>query len=280
MPFFKKKHLVSSMRAKLTLSWLLIGAVLLISAVISVFEYKHMSSYVSDLIADDISSINVAQTLSDITAEYNLEVLAVIGDEDRSEIPNYDDSYFISHVDKLRSSVPTNAIQPLADSVLYNYSAYMLTSLELPDVLVSDFIDSRAWYFDRLQPRYRALSRSISLMLDEIQTDLRKNSEDFDHGFFRSIIPSIVSLGVGLLLILMLLFYVLAYYVNPLYKMLDSLNAYLDVDKRYNYEFDGDDQLAELNRCITEITAENQLQRRRIARLKNPATDEPEGDQP
>ena len=66
----------------------------------------------------------------------------------------------------------------------------------------------------------------------------------------------------------MLLFFVLAYYVNPLYKMLDGLNAYRLSDKKYTVRFDGDDQLSELNDGISEIAGENQQLRRRIKELR------------
>ena len=98
--------------------------------------------------------------------------------------------------------------------------------------------------------------------------DLEKNSATFDRGFYRSIIPGIVAVGVGLLLVLMLLFFVLAFYVNPLYRMLEGMRAYRSADKKYTVRFDGDDELAELNEGIGEITGENQQLRRRIKALK------------
>ena len=128
-----------SMRAKLVLSLSSIAAILLLSSLISVMEYTSMSNYVSDLIADDISSINVANRLADMSNTYNLQILEVIGDETSLRVPDFDDEYFKSHCDSLRMSVASNQVRPLADSVMYSYSAYMLTSLELEDVMQSDF---------------------------------------------------------------------------------------------------------------------------------------------
>ena len=253
-----------SMRAKLIVSLSLIAAILLVSLLISVMEYSGMSDYVSDLIADDISSINVANRLADMSNTYNLEILAVVGDETSLRVPDFDDGYFKSHCDSLRSSVPSNQVKPLADSVMYSYSAYMLTSLELEDVLQSDFIDSRSWYFERLQPRYDRLRADLEALSEAIYQDLAKNSATFEGGFYRSIIPGIVAVGVGLLLVVMLLFFLLAFYVNPLYRMLEGLDAYRSQDKKYNVKFDGDDQLARLNEGISELAGENRQFRSRI----------------
>ena len=52
--------------------------------------------------------------------------------------------------------------------------------------------------------------------------------------------------------------------MNPLYRMLDGLNAYRSRDKKYSVKFDGDDQLAQLNDGISELANENRQLRSRI----------------
>ena len=257
-----KFHL--TLRMKLILSLSAIAVTLIISSTISVMEYGRMSNYVSSLIAQNIKSINTAQRLSELSAAYNLGILAVIGDENLTDLPEFDRSGFIAHCDSLRQTLSGKYQTPLADSVMYSYSAYMLTSLELKDVLLDDFTDSRVWYFERLQPRFGRLKRDIDNMSAVIYDDLERNSATFDRGFYRSIIPGIVAVGVCLLLLLMFLFFMLAYYVNPIYKMLASLSNYLALGKKYTCTFDGDDQLSELNRGITELTVDNQQLRKRL----------------
>ena len=267
-----------SLKAKIILSLSSIAAILLISSIISVLEYAKMSTYVSDLIADDVKSLNTAHKLSDICNKYNLDILAVIGDDYYAELPEFDQEYFLSHCDSLRTSLESNVIQPLTDSVVYSCSAYVLTSLELENVLDSYFIDSRSWYFNRLQPGFQVLSKDIDNLENAIYRDLEKNSLTFERGFYRSVIPGIVAVGGGLLLVLMLLFFILSNYVNPLGKMLDSMDGYRSYNKRYTYTFDGDDELVKLNDGISELANENIQLRKRLKDLK--AKNELESDKP
>ena len=257
----KARALKLSLKAKLVLSLLSIVAILLVSSVISVMEYSRMSNYVSELIADDISSINVANRLADMSNTYNLEILEAIGEGAGSRLPDFDDEYFKTNCERLRMSHTINQAYPMADSVMYSYAAYMLTSLEFESVVQSDFIDNRAWYFGRLQSDIDNLTRAI-------YEDLQENSATFDRGFYRSIIPGIVAVGVGLMLVLMLMFFILSYYVNPLYRMLEGLSAYRSSDKKYTVSFEGDDQLVELNDGISELAGENQQLRRRVRDLR------------
>lgn len=257
-----------SLRAKITLGLSAIAAVLLVSSIISWMEYSRMSTYVSELMARNIHSINMAQSLAEVTNAYNLEILTVVGDERVSALPDFDQKAFVAHCDSLKKTLTSVNILPLADSVLYSYSAYMLTTLELNDVILSDFIDSRTWYFDTLQPRFNRLQSDIDKLSGEMYSDLKRNSEQFDRGFYRSVVPSFVAVSVGLLLVLLLLFFILTYYVTPICKMQESLDNYRSFNKKYNYEFDGDDQLADLNAGITEITSENQQMRKRLTALR------------
>ena len=258
-----------SMRMKLILSLSAIAVVLLLSSIISILEYRSMRNYVSALIADDINSIHVSQRLTDVVDQYNLSILTVIGDDSVSNLPDFDQARFLASCDSLKATMTEKKLVPLADSVLYSYSAYMLTSLELEKVILSDFIDSRTWYFERLQPVFGRLREDIDDLSTAIYNDLEKNSATFERGFYRSVIPGTVAVAVGILLVLLLLFFILIYYVNPLRKMLDGLDNYRSYNRRYNYSFDGDDELSELNAGITELTEENRQVRRRLLDLKN-----------
>ena len=265
-----------SLKQKMVLSLSAIVVVLIVSGVISILEYRRMSNYVSDMIAEDINSINVAQKLATVTDDYNLQILAVIGDDSLNSLPDFDQQGFVFYCDSLRSSFSGENVLPLTDSVLYSYSAYMLTSLELEQVIQSDFIDSRTWYFERLQPSFNRLSGDIGRLTQAMYDDLQANSEDFDQGFHRSIIPVVVAVSVGIILVLLLMFFIISYYVNPLNRMLEGLDDYRSMGRRYGYTFDGDDQLVELNEGISELTEENRQYRRRIKLLKETRPEEAE----
>ncbi len=257
-----------SLKLKMTLSLSAIAVVLLLSSIISVLEYRRMSNYVSTLIAGNIQNIHVTQRLTDAVDDYNLQILTVIGDDGLNTLPEFDRTSFISHCDSLKNSYGSGAKLPLADSVVYAYSAYMLASMELEDVLESNFIDTRDWYFTRLQPLFNRLRGYLDQLSSSMYDSLRENSEQFDSGFYRSIIPSAVAVSVGILLVFLLMFYILVYYVKPTYGMLQGLQDYLRFRRRYTYTFDGNDQVAQMNDAITELTEENRNLRRRITDLK------------
>ena len=257
-----------SLSSKLTLGLSAIAAILLLSGIISLLEYRRMSDYVSDLIATNINGINISQKLSNAADNYNLRILDAIGSNNPTLDFEDDNEVFMSHYDSLATIFSSEEAVARVDSVMYSYSAYMLTSLEMGYAVMSDFIDARAWYFDRLQPRYSRLKSDIEKLNDMIYVELRENSKTFEAGFYRSIIPGVVSVGAGLLLVMLFLVFILLYYVRPLKRMLGGLKDYRAAGKQYVYDFDGDDELVELNEGLKDLTEENAELKRRITRLR------------
>ena len=257
-----------SLRMKITLSLSAIAVVLLMSSIISVLEYRHMSNYVSSHMAGNVNNIHRTQELVDAVDSYNLEILAVIGDETLTHVPDFDQEAFLSRCSDLKNSLGEHHAVDLADSVVYAYSAYMLASTELEEVYESSFINTRDWYFNRLQPLFGRMRVYLDKLSSAMYAELEHNSRDFDSGFFRSIIPSTVAVSVGILLVFLLLFYIQVYYVNPIYRMLEALRDYLGYRRRYTYTFDGNDQLSDLNSSVTDLAEENRTLRKRLSDLK------------
>lgn len=265
----KKKEKKPSMKKKLFFSLGSLAMILLLSSVISIIEYRRMSDYVSELIAANIKSINLSQKLADLTQEYNDQMLAVVVQNDISLMPDFNLDYFNAQSDSLRNSFTSSRMLPKVDSVVMSFDAFMKTSLKFDEIFLADNVNTGEWFFGSLQPRYTKLRQDLMSLNEVIHDELLRNSADFDAGFYRSIIPGVVSVGAGLLLIVLLLYFTMAYYVKPIYRMSDGIDSYRLTGRRHVYEFDGDDQLANINTGVTELIEENVEYKKRIKALRD-----------
>lgn len=265
----KKKEAKPSMKKKLFFSLGSLAAILLLSGVISILEYRRMSDYVSDLIAANIKSINLSQKLADLTQEYNDQMLAVVVQNDISLMPDFNLDYFNAQSDSLRNSFTSRKMLPKVDSVVMSFDAFLKTSQNFDEVFLADSVNTDEWFFGSLQPRYTKLRSDLQSLNDVIHEELQRNSSDFDAGFYRSIIPGVVSVGAGLLLILLLMFFTMSYYVLPIYRISDGIDNYRASSRRHVYEFDGDDQLSNINSGVTEIIDENVELKKRLKALRD-----------
>ena len=267
--FGKQWEVKPSMRRKLFAGLGSVAAILLTSGVISIIEYRRMSDYVSELIASNIKSINLSQRLSDMTQEYDQQMLAVVLMNDLTLMPKFDLHLFQSQADSLKSSVTSTASLPIVDTVATSFDDFMKTSLKFDEVFLADTVDTKQWFFGTLQPVYNEFRKDIDVLNMAIHEELKSNSADFDAGFYRSIIPGVVSVGAGLLLVMLLMYFIMAYYVNPVYKMSAGVDDYRTSGRKYGYVFDGDDQLANINAGLTEVIEENIELKIRFKALKD-----------
>ena len=267
--FGKQWEVKPSMRRKLFAGLGSVAAILLTSGVISIIEYRRMSDYVSELIASNIKSINLSQRLSDMTQEYEQQMLAVVLMNDLTLMPKFDLHLFQSQADSLKSSVTSTASLPIVDTVATSFDDFMKTSLKFDEVFLADTVDTKQWFFGTLQPVYNEFRKDIDVLNVAIHEELKSNSADFDAGFYRSIIPGVVSVGAGLLLVMLLMYFIMAYYVNPIYKMSAGVDDYRTSGRKYGSVFDGDDQLANINAGLTEVIEENIELKIRFKALKD-----------
>ena len=264
----KKREVKPSMRRKLFFSLGSLAAILLLSGFISIVEYRRMSDYVSELIASNIKSITLSQRLADITEEYNHQMLAVVVLNDISIMPEFNLEDFNNQADSLKNSITFEHSIPMVDSVTTSFNTFMNTSIRFDEVFLADSLDTGEWFFGTLQPCYNKFRHDMGILNDSIHEELRHNSSDFDAGFYRSIIPGVVSVGAGLILIMLLFYFIMSYYVNPIYKIAAGVDNYRLSGRKHNYVMDGDDQLADINAGVTELIEENIELKRRIKFLR------------
>ena len=257
-----------SLRKKVFLSLGALAMMLLLSGVLSILEYRRVSTYVSDLIASNINSIVLSQRLSDLTQEHNHQMLSVVVLNDISLMPEFNDLPFISVSDSLRTTFTSQNAQPMLDSVVISFNDFVTTSRKFDEVFLADTVDTGEWFFGTLQPRYNSLIQNLGKLNELIHQDLKANSENFDAGFYRSIIPGAVSVCAGLLLICLLLYFTLANYVGPIYKISEGIDAYRQSSRRHAYTMDGDDQLANINTGVSELIEENLQLKHRLKALR------------
>lgn len=260
----------ASMRFRLLCSIISVCIILVASAFISLYEYGRVSSKLK-CITDANRVINVLNRISGEVAEYEMSLMELIGEESLEEAPVFDTDSFKASCDSCVAMM--SKMGCLLDSApLYaSLDAYMGEASKLETIIMADFVDNQVWFYENLQPLYFNLCANLGSFVGQVQDAMHKDSEQFERGFYSSIMPGAVASGVSVLLLLLLAFFIIRLYVNPIYKMLAAFNAYRSNDKSYNYSLQSGDQLSELNAGIAEIVAENKQLRQRIRQLKHSA---------
>lgn len=266
--FKRREHKKPSIRKKAVFSLGTIAVILVLSGVIAILEYRRMSEYVSEQISSNIKSITLSQQLSDITEEYNHQMLAVVIQNDISMMPDFTNEYFRSFSDALKNSITAEATLPVVEDVEASFDRFIETSQRFDEVFLADTVNTGVWFFGTLQPAYNEFCHGMTKLNAAIHQELQDNSSNFDESFYRSIIPGVVCVGAGLLLVILLMYFTISNYVNPIYRIAEGLNAYKATGKRYGYMMEGEDHLADINSGVIEVIEENIELKHRVKNLK------------
>ncbi|MCD8207792.1 MAG: hypothetical protein LUD72_07635 [Bacteroidales bacterium] len=270
---FKKKAKEgrSSMRGRMALGLGSIAIVLLLTCIISNFGYSRMRTRVSDLLSRNIECVNTVRELGTMCEEYNMGVLDALKDGTAAEggLAGFNTELFLERCDSLGVVLETvhsafGEIKPgLVDSLKANYWNYVLSSVQLQEEVAGGLEDGFGAYFVALEPQYYRLCESIDDVAEAVYERFQWTSEEFRQGTYSGMTSVFVTAVVGILLLLLLLFFISVYYVNPVYRMLKNLENSVIAGTKYRYDFEGSDQLSQLNEQITDIVEENVDLRRR-----------------
>ena len=244
-------------RRRVLLGCIALCLILFTSSLISFFEFGTMNNYVTEVVADNIRSINYSRELLTAAESYNLKLMYEI-DGSYEDLGNVSDKELIEAFSDIRSSFKTKAENAAADSVVFAYAAYMQVAREAKNVWLSDPTVRRDWFFNRLQPVYNKLSDYIQRLTFTCQDTLIANSQNMQERFQRSIMPPLISLLMGLLLVLLFNYYLRYYLINPLLKVSKGIQNYRRFNKPYNVTLDTLDEIAELNENVKDIIDVNE----------------------
>lgn len=247
-------------RKKISLGFVVIGTVLLFSSVIAMYEFFSMRRSVSRLISDNIASINTSGLLLELTDEYNFGLLNGLDDSRTVSMPEFEnDTRFRDYIESVKGNYTTAQERQMADSVLYAYTAYVIILKEAPLVWEGNSGERRSWYFDRLYPVYRALRGYLMKLTSISHQALAGNSQTLRESFYRSLMPGVVAVGIGIVLIFLFNYFVNRYFISPILAIIRGIGSYRQFNKSYNVQFDGDDELQQLNKSVKELADTNKL---------------------
>ncbi len=243
-------------RKKIFLGFVVIGTVLLLSGVLAIYEFVSMRKSISVLVSDNIKSINSSYLLLEVTDEYNFALLRSMGEAQNVVIPDMkQDTRFSDYLQDLKYTNVEE--QNMADSVVYAYTAYIHIMKEAPVVWQGNYQDKRSWYFDRMYPVYMKLRGYIQELTAISQKALVENSKTLSESYYRSLMPCVVAVGIGIVLVMLFNYFINFYFIRPILSITKGISNYILYRKSYNVVIENYDELQDLNQNVAELIDAN-----------------------
>jgi len=246
------------LRKKISLGFVVIGAILFLSSIIAIFEFNRIRHSVTDLMKDNINSINTSRMLLELTDEYNFMLLSsVIMDSTLNSAEVVYDDRFEKYIGSIKSQFASEVEIATADSLSVAYKRYLAEISLASDIMRLSVTERKEWYNNKLMPVYKNLrnyKRQLGLLT---QGALAKNTAGLQEGFYRSIMPGIIAVAAGILLVFLFNYFINLYFISPILLISRGLKSYKEFNKSYTVQFDNEDELQDLNGEIKTLIEEH-----------------------
>lgn len=263
MQMFKKIKL--GVQSKIYTASLIIALMLVLSGAMAFFEFGRMSRYISEFISNSILSVDLTRNLLNTSERYHSDLFRQIGGDGLLAQPEtIPADEFEAGMARLYTVLATDQERRMADSVRYAYSAYMQVAQEIESVWLRPQEERTEWYFNRLQTVYTRLRGYLQRLSFTSQSAITDSYDSLQDSYYRSIMPVVIASAASFILIVLFVYFLNHYIVQPMLRMSRGLSEYRRSGKSYNVSFDyGGDQIQAMNEDIRELIDENKFIKKR-----------------
>lgn len=237
------------LRRKIKRGFILIGALLFLSGIISSFELIRLNGATSELLQASRGNIELSKDLLDIVQEQNTLLLINITDS-----VNVDTREFVelqkvfsttlleikeSFKENLKISIPINKIEESAQR--YN---------EIVDAAVAAEIIAMGWFVEVYRTTYNDLTASIKEFMIKNEDSIVESARNVESNAHRAAMVGIFALAAGMLLVGLFYYLINMFYIKPVLAMEKSLNQVLDKGLPFKVDVHSKDELSTLKEHI------------------------------
>lgn len=236
-------------RKKIMVGFLSIVLLLFFSGLISLFELNRLSRTTQNLLDNSSKNIELSKQMLDAVQDQNTALLQIIVLGDNS----YDSLYQAGKGSFNKAlSEATVTIRDLSelDSIYLAREAY---NAVVNSQLESGYTNNIDWFVNVYKTHYSQLTSSIKNYMTSSQNSLAIKASQLENNAYRAITPSVITLLVLIMVVLMFMFLVDLYYIKPILRINKSLGDFMTLKIPFNVKMEGNDEVAKLRDKIESL---------------------------
>jgi methyl-accepting chemotaxis protein len=243
-------------RKKIFLGFVVIGLILFMSGMISLFQLILIERTVADMNTNNIRRIGASGKIFDEAKKQTWKILDIMHDNSRGEDARIvlNDTLYLRSLEFIANNITMPEEKSMFDTLVARYQQFKLQTELLDSLFMSDDAGERNEWFNSLyRPVYESFTRAANSLEILNQNIISHNSEEIKSNFYRMVIPLIVAVTIGLLLVMLFNYFVNFYFINPILKIIRGIEEYSANKHPYNVKIDTKDEINDLNREIKSL---------------------------
>lgn len=241
---------------RITVAFLSIAAVLLVSGVISLVELNNLSYDAEDVITAGGREMEVARKLTRLAHTHSQAMIdiSVFGDADAQAKCAQSAAEVEEIIASARKSASEEMLQSLDVLAAHIADMQRLADSYVPyDAVGGDTLtmvterNAHSWYKNSYAPIYGKYMAQVECYTELLHDQLAPRAALLSKNAHRSVIPVFISLSVMIAVVLMFYFFIYIYGVKPILSINKALSDYIQFKIPYKPKADMVDEIKELN---------------------------------
>lgn len=240
-------------RKKIFFGFVIIGLILFMSGIISLYQLVQIEKTVVGMHSDNIRSIEISQEVLNETESQTWRIIDIIhGRLEGNEAELYfNDDLYTESFELMSQNITSDIESKIVDTLFVQYQLYKNQVFKLDSLFFMGNPEKRSYWFDTYyRPVYTSFKKTIQNLSKHNQDIISENSYKLESNFYRMIIPLIVAVAVGMFLIILFNYFINLYFISPILKIIKGMKAFSENKVPYNVKVDTQDEIGELNKEI------------------------------
>ena len=238
------------MRKKISIGFISLALVLLLAGAVSVYELQRLRNQSEEIVSLNLRNTELADRMMTALQSQNSAILRMI----LSEATTPDAGYELGRAafdEALKAASVTEEDATDLAAVRTAHREYReIVTVHLADDGTAD-ID---WFLAIYLPAYYHLDAMLKDYLSSPANSLPARAQMLEKSVYKTITPSILTLLIAIIIVLMFYFFVDSYYVRPVIRIHKSLKNYLAHGIPFAPKFESnDDEIEGLKEMIDEL---------------------------
>ncbi len=236
---------LKGIRNRIIISFLGVVLLLLFSTLVSYFELRRLSDETATILESNRRNIELVREMLSAMQSQNVAFLhmTVLHNAEYDTLYGENISALEDAVAKTKVGNPSNS---LVDSISHGVIGLRELAAAVIDNNLAEEPKPRVEFYSDYKIIYDELIANIYDFMTSTQATIEPRAQALYHNAYRAVTPVLISLAVMVAILLMLLYFVLLYVVNPILGINRSLGDYLTFKLPFKVKEECNDEVAEL----------------------------------
>jgi HAMP domain-containing protein len=245
-----------SLKTKITFSFALLIFMLIVAGLMSLSEFKKVSSSADQIIKKQYASIEQSKSILESLEHENTGLLMFLAGnmEEGMKIISESDST----IQKIIAETTASAIEKeekdyllTIDEEYQKFHSSALTACRKANSIPLD--ERNKLYLTEIHPLFSSVKSAVDVFVKHNQENIISQASFVSQRSKRAIMPALVSIIAAILFSIILNFFINEYFVSPIKKITEAVSSFYPEQYNLNIKINSKDEIKELEKEINKM---------------------------